>query len=43
MKKLRFLLSVAALTLAAGTVACTSPVAPDCTDAAACHDIGPNT
>lgn len=43
MKKLRFLLSAAVLALAAGTVACTSPVAPDCTDAAACHDIGPNT
>ncbi len=43
MKKLRFLLSVAALALAAGTVACTSPVAPDCTDAAACHDVGPNS
>lgn len=43
MKKLRFLLSVMAVTLAAGTVACTSPVAPDCTDAAACHDVGPNT
>lgn len=43
MKTLRIIVSVVALTLAAGTVACTSPVAPDCTDAAACHDIGPNS
>lgn len=43
MKTARLIASVIALALAAGTVACTSPVAPDCTDAAACHDIGPNS
>lgn len=43
MKKLRFVLSVVAVSLAMGTLACTSPVAPDCTDGAAvCHDAGSN-